>query len=39
LIVASAIGAGCDVLHGEDMKHGRIIGGLVIVNPFLESAA
>jgi predicted nucleic acid-binding protein len=39
LIVASAIGAGCDVLYSEDMQHGRTIGGLTIVNPFLESTA
>lgn len=39
LIVASAIGSGCDVLYSEDMQHGRSIGGLAIVNPFLESAA
>jgi predicted nucleic acid-binding protein len=39
LIVASAIEAGCDVLYSEDMQHGRSIGGLAIVNPFLESAA
>jgi predicted nucleic acid-binding protein len=39
LIVASAIEAGCDVLYSEDMQHGRTIGGLAIVNPFLESAA
>jgi predicted nucleic acid-binding protein len=39
LIVASAIEAGCDVLYSEDMQHGRSIGGLSIVNPFLESAA
>ena len=39
LIVASAIGGGCDVLYSEDMQHGRSIGGLAIVNPFLESAA
>ena len=38
LIVASAIEAGCDVLYSEDMQHGRTIGGLAIVNPFLESA-
>jgi predicted nucleic acid-binding protein len=35
LIVASAIEAGCDILYSEDMQHGRIIGGLAIVNPFL----
>ena len=39
LIVASAIGGGCDVLYSEDMQHGRRIGGLAIVNPFLERAA
>jgi predicted nucleic acid-binding protein len=35
LIVASAIEAGCDTLYSEDMQHGRNIGGLAIVNPFL----
>lgn len=35
LIVASAIEAGCDTLYSEDMQHGRAIGGLAIVNPFL----
>ena len=38
LIVASAIEAGCDTLYSEDMQHGRNIGGLTIVNRFLESA-
>jgi predicted nucleic acid-binding protein len=38
LIVASAIEAGCDVLYSDDMQHGRTIGGLAIVNPFLEAA-
>ena len=28
LIVALAIGGGCDVLYSEDMQHGRSIGGL-----------
>ena len=37
LIVASAIEAGCDTLYSEDMQHGRSIGGLAIVNPFLET--
>lgn len=37
LIVVSAIDAGCDILYSEDMQHGRTIGGLAIVNPFLES--
>jgi len=35
LIVAAAIEAGCDTLYSEDMQHGRSIGGLTIVNPFL----
>jgi predicted nucleic acid-binding protein len=38
LIVASAIEAGCNILYSEDIQHGRSIGGLAIVNPFLESA-
>ena len=38
LIVAAAIEAGCDTLFSEDMQHGRKIGGLAIVNPFLEGA-
>ena len=38
LIVASAIEAGCDTLYTEDMQHGRGIGELAIVNPFLENA-
>jgi predicted nucleic acid-binding protein len=38
LIVASAIEAGCDILYSEDMQHGRVIGGLPIRNPFVESA-
>jgi predicted nucleic acid-binding protein len=38
LIVAAAIEAGCDTLFSEDMQHGRTIGRLTIVNPFLESA-
>ena len=39
LIVAAAIEAGCDTLFSEDMQHGRSIGGLAIVNPFVDSAA
>ncbi|WP_315836061.1 PIN domain-containing protein [Bradyrhizobium prioriisuperbiae] len=37
LIVASAIEGGCDILYSEDMQHGRLIDGLNIRNPFLES--
>jgi predicted nucleic acid-binding protein len=39
LIVVSAIEADCNVLYSEDMQHGRTIGGLAIVNPFLENTA
>ncbi|MDA9522288.1 twitching motility protein PilT [Bradyrhizobium sp. CCBAU 11434] len=35
LIIAAAIEAGCDTLYSEDLQHGRNIGGLTIVNPFL----
>jgi predicted nucleic acid-binding protein len=35
LIVASAIEAGCDTLFSEDLQHGRTIGVLAIVNPFI----
>ena len=38
LIVASAREASCDTLYIEDMQHGRTIGDLAIVNPFLASA-
>ena len=38
LIVVSAIEAGGDTLFSEDMQHGRSIGGLAIVNPFLDGA-
>ena len=38
LIIAAAIEAGCDTLYSEDFQHGRAIGSLVIVNPFLESS-
>jgi predicted nucleic acid-binding protein len=37
LIVAAAIEAGCETLYSEGMQHGRSVGGLTIVNPFLDS--
>jgi predicted nucleic acid-binding protein len=37
LIVAAALEAGCDTLFSEDMQHGCKFGGLMIVNPFVES--
>ncbi len=35
LILASAIDAGCTTLLSGDMQHGRVVGPLVISNPFL----
>ena len=37
LIIASAFQAGCSVLYSEDLQHGQKIGGLRILNPFVES--
>lgn len=34
LVIASAIHAGASVLYSEDLQHGRILGGLEILNPF-----
>ncbi len=39
LIVAAALEAGCDRLLTEDLQHGRVLGGLTIVNPFAAEAA
>jgi predicted nucleic acid-binding protein len=39
LIIAAATEAGCATVYSEDMRYGRAIGGLVIVNPFAEGAA
>jgi predicted nucleic acid-binding protein len=36
LIVAAAIESGAAVLYSEDLQHGRVIGNLRILNPFLE---
>lgn len=36
LILRAALESGCTVCYTEDMDHGRQIGGLKIVNPFLE---
>jgi predicted nucleic acid-binding protein len=35
LIVAAAAESGCETLYSEDLQHGRSIGGLAIINPFL----
>jgi len=34
LVVAAAIEAGCDTLLSEDFQHGRVIGGIAIIDPF-----
>ncbi len=40
MIAASALDAGCEVLHSEDMHDGLVIDGrLAIVDPFREPAA
>lgn len=35
LIVAAALGAGCNTLYSEDLQHGQQIEKLSIINPFL----
>ncbi len=35
MLWATARQAGCPVLYSEDMQHGRTLGGVEIVNPFL----
>lgn len=37
LIIASALQAGCAIIYSEDLQHGQKIGGLRILNPFVES--
>jgi predicted nucleic acid-binding protein len=36
MILQAAINSGCAQLWSEDMQHGRTIGGVRIVNPFVE---
>lgn len=37
LIIATALKSGVNILYSEDMAHGQIIDGkLIIVNPFIE---
>ncbi|MEB3302619.1 MAG: PIN domain-containing protein [Cyanobacteriota bacterium] len=36
LIAEAAIRSRCAILFSEDFSHGRRIGGLVVINPFLE---
>lgn len=35
LIVETALNAGADRLYSEDLQDGRVLDGLVVVNPFL----
>lgn len=35
LILAAAIASGATTLYSEDLQHGRIVGGVDIINPFL----
>ena len=37
LIVTAAIEAGCSTLLSEDLQHGRMVQGVVILNPFLDA--
>ena len=36
MVIQAAFDAGCSLLYTEDMQHGRRIGDLQIVNPFLS---
>lgn len=35
LILEAALAAGCERLYSEDFQHGRVFGGLRVVNPLL----
>jgi predicted nucleic acid-binding protein len=37
LIVAAALESGASILYSEDLQHGRIIGPLRILNPFIPT--
>ena len=37
LILAAALGAGCDLLYSEDMQDGQTIDALTIRNPFIPT--
>lgn len=38
LVIAAAQTAGCSTLYSDDMQHQQMVGGLRIVNPFLDTA-
>lgn len=35
LVVTAALASGASVLYSEDLQHGRVVGNLRIVNPFV----
>ncbi|MEW5786577.1 MAG: PIN domain-containing protein [Pseudomonadota bacterium] len=35
LIVEAALSGGCKILYSEDMRHGQVVDGMTIENPFL----
>ena len=37
LVIAAAQSAQCQILYSEDMQHGQLVGGMRIVNPFLQA--
>jgi len=39
LIIAAAIGSGCNTLYSEDMQNGQVIDGVTILNPFSATRA
>ena len=38
LVIAAAQLSGCGTLYSEDMQHQQLVGGMRIVNPFLDGA-
>ena len=38
LIVAAALKSECAILYTEDLKHGHVVEGVTLMNPFLKSA-
>ena len=38
LIIASALQSECRIIYSEDLQHGQKVEGVMLVNPFAESA-
>ena len=36
LIAAASLSANCDYLYTEDLQHNQKIGGMTVINPFLD---